>query len=143
MATKNFFQDCQSLEAAKKLYRELLKKYHPDTGGDTETAKTVIREFAAFCAGNVESRFNTWAQERRSMGKTVSEAMNFTPFGQVLAQVALLDGDISIRLVGFWIYVYGDTRPVKEYGKAYDYHSYTDIQKPEPASKLDEARKSA
>ena len=46
--TENYFNDCKSIEAGKKKYRELLKVNHPDLGGDEETCKEIIRQFEAF-----------------------------------------------------------------------------------------------
>ncbi|MBO5556539.1 MAG: J domain-containing protein [Oscillospiraceae bacterium] len=36
---KNFFENCKSLEELKAEFRRLVKKYHPDCGGDAETMK--------------------------------------------------------------------------------------------------------
>jgi hypothetical protein len=117
MSTQNYFQACQTLEAAKKLYRELLQQYHPDHAGEAEleTAKKVVTDFADFAAGKVKVRFTEWANERRSANKYAPDYSDFTPFGKILAQLCALDAAIDIQIVGYWIYVRGDTKPIKDY----------------------------
>jgi DnaJ-class molecular chaperone len=36
----NYFEQCQSVEEAKKLYRQLLKQHHPDHAGEEGEAVT-------------------------------------------------------------------------------------------------------
>ena len=55
----NYFTQCDTLETAKKLYRELLLKYHPDHNPDgEEITKKVIADFEYFINHFVESAFH-------------------------------------------------------------------------------------
>jgi hypothetical protein len=48
----NYFENCPSVEAAKKRYRELLMSHHPDHAGPEGEAvtKEIIRQF---CLGKL------------------------------------------------------------------------------------------
>ena len=43
-----YFDNCTTLDEAKKLYRELVKKLHPDLGGDTASFQAMQNEFENF-----------------------------------------------------------------------------------------------
>ena len=43
-----YFEQCKTAEEAKKLYRELVKKHHPDAGGNTATMQEINDQFAKF-----------------------------------------------------------------------------------------------
>ena len=57
-----FFKNCQSVEEAKKLYRELLKEHHPDHAGEEGEAitKEIIIQFNAFLKNFMSSSFNSY-----------------------------------------------------------------------------------
>ena len=40
-----WFRDCKTAEAGKQLYRELVRKFHPDNGGSGEEIKEINSEF--------------------------------------------------------------------------------------------------
>ena len=40
-----WFRDCRTAEAGKQLYRELVRKFHPDNGGSGEEIKEINSEF--------------------------------------------------------------------------------------------------
>jgi hypothetical protein len=46
----NYFEHCQSVEEAKKRYRELLIQYHPDHAREAVT-KEIIQQFNVFLNG--------------------------------------------------------------------------------------------
>jgi curved DNA-binding protein CbpA len=57
----DYFTGCQSVEEAKKRYRDLLKQYHPDTAGPEGEAATVeiINQFNSFLNSFMSHSFNS------------------------------------------------------------------------------------
>ncbi|MDR2053387.1 MAG: hypothetical protein LBP80_08230 [Treponema sp.] len=58
----NYFEHCQSVEEAKKLYRQLLKQHHPDHAGKEGEAvtKEIIAQFNSFLNGFMSHSFNSY-----------------------------------------------------------------------------------
>ena len=46
--TTNYFETCETLDQAKKLYFELAKIHHPDKGGETATFQEILNQFEKF-----------------------------------------------------------------------------------------------
>lgn len=100
-----YFNNCNTLEEVKGLYRKLAKENHPDAGGSTETMQAINKEYAFACA-SILSGSNLSAEE-------VDKKMRFSEeYRQVIEKIIHLP-NIIIELVGLWIWVTGDTRPVK------------------------------
>ena len=66
-----YFKNVSSLEDLKSKYRELLKKNHPDNGGDVEVMKMINVEFDAL--------FPIWKNRtEKETGKTINETASST-----------------------------------------------------------------
>ena len=48
---KNYFEKCTTHDEAKKLYRRLAMKLHPDKGGDDAAFQELNRQYRDFCEG--------------------------------------------------------------------------------------------
>ncbi|WP_431217083.1 hypothetical protein ACQ86N_22565 [Puia sp. P3] len=98
------------MDEVKSTYRDLAMKNHPDRGGNTETMQAINREYAYACA---------YILKAANMEKEkVEEEMNLSQrYREVIEKIIHLPG-IDIELCGHWIWVSGDTRPVKEALKA-------------------------
>jgi hypothetical protein len=107
--TMNYFEQCQSVEEAKRHYRELLMQYHPDHAGQEGEAitKEIIAQFNAFLNGFMSHSFNSYYQGKE--WKPGPEAV--TPFQDILKKVINLDCEIEI--IGYWIYCF-NSKPVKD-----------------------------
>ena len=46
-----YFKDCHSHDEAKKLYRKLALRFHPDKGGSEADFQELNRQYRDFCAG--------------------------------------------------------------------------------------------
>jgi curved DNA-binding protein CbpA len=97
-----YFKGCKSIEEAKKLYRELLKQYHPDIAGTEGEAATVeiINEFNKFIDCFVNNSFNEYYADKEEK----PDMSTITPFQEVLKKVIHLDCEIEI--IGYWIYCF-------------------------------------
>ncbi|MBN8880476.1 MAG: J domain-containing protein [Sphingobacteriales bacterium] len=101
-----FFTTCTSIEEVKNLYRKLAKENHPDTGGDTATMQAINTEYAYACARLAKGAGLSDEEADREI--RLSEE-----YRKVIEQIIHLPG-ILIELVGNWIWVTGNTKPVKE-----------------------------
>jgi hypothetical protein len=109
-----FFNSCNSIAEVKSLYKKLAKENHPDLGGDVKTMQAINIEYAYVCAlfakGSGRSDEDINAEIRLS-----------EEYREAIEKIIHLP-DILIELVGNWIWVTGNTRPVKETLKAAGYH---------------------
>ena len=57
-----YFSNCKTIEEAKRLYRKLLKQYHPDHAGKEGETVTVeiINEFDKFLDGFISNSFDEY-----------------------------------------------------------------------------------
>jgi hypothetical protein len=110
------FDRCKTVAEVKALYRQLAKLHHPDRGGSTRTMQEVNAAYHA----RLEA-LNGQAT-RGSDGKEHVYRYDFQAEQEVVDKVAELlalglEG-IEIEIIGRWIWVSGDTRPVKDQLKA-------------------------
>jgi hypothetical protein len=105
----NYFSHCQSVEEAKKIYRELLMQHHPDHAGEEgETVtKEIINQFNAFLNGLMSHSFNAYYSDKEWKPAPGTE----TPFQEILQKIINLDCEIEI--IGYWIYCF-NSKEVKE-----------------------------
>ncbi|EHQ27042.1 molecular chaperone DnaJ [Mucilaginibacter paludis] len=101
-----FFKECQTIDEVKALYKKLAKENHPDVGGDVVTMQAINTEYAYACAQIYKGA--GLSDEQASEQMEYSEA-----YRQAIEKIIHLPG-IVIELVGNWIWVTGDTRPVKD-----------------------------
>src|ERR1035437_5730584 len=101
-----YFKDCLSIEDVKAMYKQLAKENHPDCGGDTATMQAINSEYAYACAKLLKGE--NLSSEETDEGIRLSEE-----YRAVIEQLMPLAG-ILIEVVGNWIWVTGDTKPVKQ-----------------------------
>lgn len=105
-----FFNDCSTIEEIKGRYKQLAKQYHPDCGGDTATMQALNTEYAYACAKVLKGE-NFTAEEADEQIRLSEE------YRKVIEQIVNL-ADITIEIVGQWIWVTGLTFPVRKQLKA-------------------------
>jgi hypothetical protein len=107
-----YFTGCKTIEAAKKIYRELLKQYHPDHAGKEGEAETIeiIDEFNLFLDNFVSDSVNEYFADKEEK----PDYSKITPFQEVLKKIIHLDCEIEI--IGYWIYCF-NSYSVHEYLK--------------------------
>ncbi len=100
-----WFNTCRTLDEVKAVYKQLAKQYHPDLGGDTETMQSINKEYAFASAKTIKG-------ENLSEEETENQIRFSEEYRQALEKIIHLDG-ITIELVGFWIWVTGNTYAIK------------------------------
>jgi hypothetical protein len=101
-----YFKNCASLDEVKALYKKLAKDNHPDRGGDTATMQAINSEYAYACARIIKGA--SLSDEETEDAIRMSEE-----YRVAIEQIINLPG-ILIEVVGHWIWVTGNTKPVKE-----------------------------
>lgn len=117
-----YFADCADLAEAKRRYIELVKKHHPDAGGDTKTMQDINAEWSLFQARGATAEARRRQQDAHAEGK--KSAADYHDLDQVEGilkekiEFALnLDG-VEVELMGLWVWISGNTKAHKEAIKA-------------------------
>jgi hypothetical protein len=100
-----WFNECLTLEEVKAAYKKLAKQYHPDLGGDTATMQEINKEYA-FASAKAIKGANLSEEE------TEHEILSSEEYRKAIEKIIHLEG-IVIELVGYWIWVTGNTYPVR------------------------------
>ncbi len=108
-----WFNECRTLDEVKALYKKLAKQYYPDLGGDTETMQTINKEYAFASAKAIKG-------DNLSEEETENEIRFSEEYREAIEKIIHLEG-ITIELIGYWIWVTGNTFPVKAELKAAGY----------------------
>jgi len=101
----HYFANLHTVEEIKTQFRKLAMEHHPDHGGDPETMKEINCQYQAAlkaCDGQKKD-----GHSYKYMSDIEQELMN-----KVLELLKLRS--IEIALIGYWIWVSGDTRNNKE-----------------------------
>ncbi len=101
-----YFKDCRTIEEVKAMYKQLAKQFHPDCGGDNETMQVINSEYAFACAQVLEGD-NLTSEDTEEQIRMSEE------YRAVIEQLIGLPG-IIIEVVGQWIWVTGNTYPVRK-----------------------------
>lgn len=116
---KNFFDGVKDVAQLRARYRELLKNFHPDNGGDVRTMQEINAQYDRLFArlpkkaADAETAGDTaGGAAQAAAGDDVPDAMR-----AVLERLAGLAG-ISIEICGSWVWVSGATYAVKDALKA-------------------------
>ena len=92
------FQDIEGINEAKKIYKTLAKKLHPDIGGSEEEFKLLNEIYNNLIEHKIY--FSNSSKFDIELEKIISLILHFE--------------NINIELVGSWIWVSGDTKEIKE-----------------------------
>ena len=94
------FTACENKEEARDLYRTLAKKHHPDLLGCVEAMKLL------------NSAYEAWTNKTFS-GEALDVELEIARKLKELFETDLMTS-VIIELIGEWIWISGDTKPVKE-----------------------------
>ena len=105
-----YFEGLTQEEEIKLRYKQLAKAHHPDLGGCAEIMKAINSQYEAVLTG---------AYQRA--GKSITEIddliANDCILRDKLNEIIMHEG-VNVELCGRWLWVTGDTRPVKDLLKA-------------------------
>ena len=109
-----FFSNCTTIEDVKTTYKQLCKQNHPDLGGSVEVMQQINVEYA-FVIKAIASGMGLSSEDQE---KTILES---EAYANAINNIANLPG-ITIEVVGTWVWVTGNTYPVKENLSAAGFH---------------------
>ena len=109
----NYFKGCVKVEHLKAEYRRLAFVWHPDRGGDLRTMQEINAEYHARLASfdGAESNGADGKTHRYSYKRDVEQGL-MDKISELLA--LRLGPTVEINLIGTWIWILGDTKPVKD-----------------------------
>lgn len=112
-----YFNNVNTLEELRKQYKELLKKYHPDNGGDVSVMQEVNIEYDKLFKILKSQHDNTKQDSTNNSESEYSKNMydweNDKALRNVLNQIINFN-DIDIEIVGQWVWVSGNTYACKK-----------------------------
>ena len=98
MDIKKEFEGITGLNEAKKVFKRLARLLHPDVGGDEERFKTLKNVYDEIIEHKIY--FSNNAKFDLELEKIISQILHFE--------------NITIEVVGSWIWLSGDTKAIKE-----------------------------
>jgi len=108
-----FFAGMSDVNAVKQEYRRLAKLHHPDHGGDTRTMQILNDEYhAALKALDGQVNQGTDGKEHTYRYNYEREQAVMDKIAELLA--LHLPEDVTLELIGTWVWVHGNTRPIKD-----------------------------
>lgn len=113
-----YFKEVNALEQLRKQYKELLKKHHPDNGGDVADMQTINAEYDKLFKMLKDRHENKSADSKDGNAKTDFNNMKYDfsedqKLREVLQKIITFEG-INIEIVGCWIWVDGNTYEYKD-----------------------------
>jgi len=92
------FIGIEGINEAKKIYKELAKKLHPDVGGSTELFKMLNSVYNHILENGIN--FSKDSEFDIELEKVISKILHYE--------------NIIIEVVGSWIWLSGDTKTIKD-----------------------------
>lgn len=106
----NFFENCNTLQEVKDLYRTLAKEHHPDKGGNLQTMQAINNQYSkAIILIAKGGKFTVEEAE--------AEILQAEAYQQAVNKVVNLEG-CKLELIGSWLWITGDTKQYKDILKA-------------------------
>ncbi len=105
---KNYFATITTLDALKKEYRRLALLMHPDCGGSDAEMQELNRQY-----DEALKRIRFGAPEGSRDAESTETAAEFVRIIDLLIRL-----NLDVELCGSWLWIGGDTKPVKDQLKA-------------------------
>jgi len=111
----------ETLEELKAQYKQLAKKHHPDRGGDTATMQAINAEYDELFP-RLKDVHKTKDGETYTARQESTETAD--QFKDLISELMKMD-NITIEVIGCFVWVTGDTKPHKEQLKALKFKWHT------------------
>lgn len=112
-----YFKNIQTLEELRKQYKELLKKHHPDNGGSEEAMKSINVEYEQLFKV-LKDKHESKTTRTDSDSKTSYDNMKYNfeedELLREMLQKVIHFSDITIEVVGAWLWLGGNTYPYRK-----------------------------
>ena len=106
-----YFSNINTLEELKKQYKKLAMKYHPDRpNGSEEIMKKINSEYEKMFAMLKDKEEKEAKKEGKQTTSTNEKVNDFIDIINRLINI----NDIEIELIGSWIWLSGNTYPIRE-----------------------------
>lgn len=120
---KKYFNNVNDLQELRKQFKELLKQYHPDNGGNVSDMQDINAEYDKLFNILKDKHDNSSASNNTDTNSNYSNNMydweNDIALREMLENIINFDG-IDIEIIGQWIWLSGNTyaykRSLKELG---------------------------
>lgn len=110
----SYFTGLKTVADIKKLYRTLAMQHHPDRGGDTATMQEINRQYAmALKACDGQTTVGDDEREHTYRYDAAKEQAIIDFIDSLIKSGALVNG-VEAYLIGTWVWIMGETRPVKD-----------------------------
>ena len=103
-----WFHNINTLDELRTAYRRLAVLHHPDKGGSTADMQEINAEYELLSKRLINGNA-TFTEGRKYYEHNVSETLR-----QKINEIINLPQDVLIEIIGSWIWVSGNTKPVKE-----------------------------
>jgi len=120
-----YFETCNTLEEAKTLYKNFARAHHPDMGGDLRTMQEINAQYAEFCANFAKA--DGYQRQQDAHAEDRKSAADFHDLEEVAEMLRIkiefalnLEG-VEVELMGFWVWLTGNTKEHKNTIKAQYY----------------------
>lgn len=116
MTMNKYFENINTLEELRKQYKELLKLYHPDNGGNVSEMQEINAEYDRMFKILKDQHENNNADQANTNTDYNNMKYDFAEdekLREMLNKIIHFDG-IDIELVGVWIWVSGNTYTYKK-----------------------------
>lgn len=106
-----WFVNVKTLDELRSIYRKLAMEHHPDRGGSTRDMQEINAEYEYLSKYLIDNN-TTFSEGRKHYEHYVSEEIRTK-----LNEVIFME-EVTIEVIGSWIWITGNTRPLKEDLKA-------------------------
>lgn len=100
-------RECQDIETLKRVYRQLVKQWHPDKNPDIDTTG-IMKEINCIYDNQIDELSKDFTDKKKNSTLHESEI-----FKDVIDRLVHID-DITIEICGIFIWISGNTKPYKE-----------------------------
>lgn len=122
---RKWFKECKTKQELRKAYIQLIRKYHPDNGGDENICKEINTEYELLInklpdvdtdTDRTKEYSDAW-KARQTEAKQRSFSDCDEKIRNIIYNIVGLK-DVDIEIVGLWVWLSGNTYPYRDTIKA-------------------------